>query len=196
MEEFCHDKRLPFHQRLLGRNFFSKKKEEEQSPVSRRRGTLVVAAISPRGRSSPRPIVSVGGVRILVATTGWGAVGILAVAATGGWWVRIINGWAGRARRGRRAVAAVTGVVIVTGWGATTVIVTTGAVATRGRWPTAVVAVRRRIATASTERWGRARPVAVVAGNLILGLLMDLIPYLTRYEWENVHQPGSERWLL
>lgn len=138
--------------------------------VSRWRGTLIVSAISPRRRSSPRPIVSVGGIRIFISATRWGAVRIIAVAATCRWWVGIVNGWASCARGRWRTVAAVTGVIVVTRWGATTVIITTGAIATGRRWATAVVTVRWWIAAASTKWWGRARAVAIVAGNFVLGI--------------------------
>ena len=154
----------------------ARKKEEEQSPVSWWRGTLIVSAISPRRRSSPRPIISVGSIRILISTTRWSAIRIIAVTATSGWWIGIFNGGASRARWGWRTVAAVTGVVIITGWGATTIIVTTGAVATGRRRATAVIAVRWWITTAPTEWWGRARAVAVVvAGNLVLGLYLGSV---------------------
>ncbi len=163
--EFCHYKRLPPIKGSLHR------KEEEQSPVSRWRRTLIVSAISPRRRSSPRPIISVGCIRILVPTARWSAVRIFAVAATSGGWV-IVNRWASGARRRWRTVAAVARVVVITRWGTATVVIATGAVTPRGRWATTVIAVRWWIAAAaaSTEWWGRARAVAVVAGDLVLGL--------------------------
>ena len=146
--------------------------EEEQSPISRRRRTLIVpATVSPRRRASPGPIIPVGGVRILVpTTTRMSAVRIVAVAAPSGWRVRVVQGRACGAWGRWRTVAAITRIVSVTGWGTAAVVVATGAVATRGRWATAVVSVRWRIAAAPTERWGGAGAVAIIAGNLILCL--------------------------
>jgi hypothetical protein len=141
---------------------------KEELPVSWRR--LIISPISPRWRPLSRTSITVGSVGVLISATGRRrAVGILVVVGpTCWWWVGFVK-WRTRGPSRWWGAVAVTSVVL-TGRGRTsTVFITKGAVASR-RWATAVVALGWRVAVAATEGWWRARAIAVVAGNFVLGL--------------------------